>query len=133
MQNTFKNYEPAGPLSYLLMDNDGNMQLGLYKKIGLNKLVLILKFKTEYFVINPPEELMNDFFRNQKAVIDMAYHPDNIYITDIENNSLKHEKAWEIYNYILSQMSGTLGQQLFFTAYPNYYYLYREMVGVFNN
>jgi hypothetical protein len=133
MQNTFKNYEPAGPLSYLLMDNDGNMQLGLYKKIGLNKLVLILKFKTEYFVINPPEELMNAFFRNQKAVIDMAYHPDNIYLTDIDNNPLSRDQAWEIYNYILAQLSGTLGQQLFFTTYPNYYYLYREMVEIFNN
>ena len=133
MQNTFKNYEPAGPLSYLLMDNDGNMQLGLYKKIGLNKLVLILKFKTEYFVINPPEDLMNAFFRNQKAVIDMAYHPDNIYLTDIENNPLSRDQAWEIYNYILAQLSSTLGQQLFFTTYPNYYYLYREMVEIFNN
>ena len=43
MQNTFNNYEPAGPLSYLLMDDDGNMQLGLYKKIGLNKWELKMK------------------------------------------------------------------------------------------
>jgi hypothetical protein len=133
MQNTFNNYEPAGPLSYLLMDEDGNMQLGLYKKIGLNKLVLILKFKTEYFVINPPEEMMNAFFRNEKTVIDMAYHPENIYLTDTENNPLSKDQAWEIYNYILSQLSGTLSTQLFFTTYPNYYYLYRERMEIFNN
>jgi hypothetical protein len=133
MQNTFNNYEPAGPLSYLLMDDDGNMQLGLYKKIGLNKLVLILKFKTEYFVINPPEYMMNAFFRNEKTVIDMAYHPENIYLTDTENNPLSKDQAWEIYNYILSQLSGTLSTQLFFTAYPNYYYLYRERMEIFNN
>jgi len=133
MQNTFNNYEPAGPLSYLLMDDDGNMQLGLYKKIGLNKLVLILKFKIEYFVINPPEEMMNAFFRNEKTVIDMAYHPENIYLTDTENNTLSKDQAWEIYNYILSQLSGTLSTQLFFTAYPNYYYLYRERMEIFNN
>ena len=133
MQNTFNNYEPAGPLSYLLMDDDGNMQLGLYKKIGRNKLVLILKFKTEYFVINPPEEMMNAFFRNEKTVIDMAYHPENIYLTDTENNTLSKDQAWEIYNYILSQLSGTLSTQLFFTAYPNYYYLYRERMEIFNN
>ena len=47
MQNTFKKFEPAGLLSYLLIDNDGNMQLGLYKKIFLNKLVL--KFNTLKF------------------------------------------------------------------------------------
>ena len=133
MQNTFNNYEPAGPLSYLLMDDDGNMQLGLYKKIGRNKLVLILKFKTEYFVINPPEEMMNAFFRNEKTVIDMAYHPENIYLKDKENNPLSKDQAWEIYNYILSQLSGTLSTQLFFTAYPNYYYLYRERMEIFNN
>jgi hypothetical protein len=133
MLNTFKNYEPAGPLGYLLMDKEGEMQLGLYKKIGRNKLVLILKFKTEYFVINPPEEMMNAFFRNEKTVIDMAYHPENIYLTDTENNLLSKNQARQIYNYILSQLSGTLSTQLFFRTYPNYYYLYMERVEIFNN
>jgi hypothetical protein len=42
MKITFKNYEPVGPLGYLLMDNDGNMQLGLYKKIGLRYRISVL-------------------------------------------------------------------------------------------
>ena len=133
MLNTFKNYESAGPLSYLLMDDDGNMQLGLYKKIGLNKLVLILKFKTEFFVISPTEEQLNAYFRNEITLIDIVDHSDVFFITDMDNNPISKKQAWEIYNYILSQLSGTLSKQLFFTTYPNYFYLYREMVEIFNN
>jgi hypothetical protein len=133
MKNTFKNYEAAGPLCYLLMDNDGNMQLGLYKKAFFKSLVLIIKYKTEYFVIDPPEKLMDAFFRDEISLIDLVFYVDGLYITDIENNPLSNEKATLIYNYISSQMSGTLSKQLFFTTYPNYYYFYREMFELFNN
>lgn len=133
MKITFKNYEPVGPLCYLLMDNDGNMQLGLYKKAFFKSLVLILKYQTEYFVIDPPEKMMDAFFRDEKSLIDLAFYEDGLYITDIENNPLSNEKATLIYSYISSQMFGTLSNQLFFTTYPNYYYFYREMFELFNN
>jgi len=133
MKITFKNYEPVGPLGYLLMDNDGNMQLGLYKKIGQLKMVLILKFKSEYFVINTTQEMIDAFFRDEIALIDMAFDGDNIFVTDTDNNEITNEQVSDIYNYIVSQISGTLSRQLFFTTYPNYYYLYRDWLGVYQN
>jgi hypothetical protein len=133
MKITFKNYEPVGPLGYLLMDNDGNMQLGLYKKIGHLKMVLILKFKSEYFVINTTQEMIDAFFRDEIALIDMAFDENNVFVTDTENNKITNEQVSDIYNYIVSQISGTLSRQLFFTTYPNYYYLYRDWLGVYQN
>ncbi len=133
MKNTFKNYEAVAPLCNLLIDNDGIMQLGLYKKAFFKSLVLIMKYKTEYFVIDPPEKLMDAFFLDEKSLIDLAFYEDGLYITDIENNPLSNEKATLIYNYISSQMFGTLSNQLFFTTYPNYYFFYREMFELFNN
>jgi hypothetical protein len=133
MKNSFKNYEAVGPLGYLLMDNDGNMQLGLYKKIGHLKMVLILKYKSDYFVINTTQEKIDAFFRDEILLIDMAFDGDKNFITDTDNNEITNEQVSEIYNYIVSQISGNLSKQLFFTTYPNYYYLYRDWLGVYQN
>ena len=133
MKNIFKNYESVGPLSNLLIDNDGNMQLGLFKKILFNKLVLILKFQNEYFVLNPSQEQLDAFFRNEITLIDIVYPPDNILITSIDNRQIANDMAFSIYNYIASKFSGTLSQQLFFTTKPYYYSLYRDAVGMFSN
>ena len=96
-------------------------------------MVLILKFKSEYFVINTSQEMIDAFFRDEIALIDMAFDGDNIFVTDTDNNEITNEQVSDIYNYIVSQISGTLSRQLFFTTYPNYYYLYRDWLGVYQN
>jgi hypothetical protein len=126
MLNTFKNYEPAGPLGYLLMDKEGEMHLGLFRKIDENRLVLILKLKDDYYVLNPSKELLDGLFKNEKMVADMAYDPLHKQVTTLDNVCLSESECWSVYNYILMYMSGRLAEQRFFIVYPNYYYVYSE-------
>jgi len=128
MLNTFKNYEAAGPLGYLLMDKEGEMQLGLFRKMDENRLVLILKLNEAYYVLNPSREMLDGFFKNEKIVADMAYDPQHKQVTNLDNVCLSESECWSVYNYILMYMSGRLAEQRFFIVYPNYYYVYRELV-----
>jgi hypothetical protein len=128
MLNTFKNYEPAGPLGYLLMDKEGEMQLGLFRKMDENRLVLILKLKDAYYVLKPSSELLDGLFKNEKIVADMAYDPLHKKVTTLDNVCLSESECWSVYNYILMYMSGRLAEQRFFIVYPNYYYVYSEWI-----
>ena len=132
MLNTFKNYEAAGPLGYLLMDKEGEMQLGLYIKKDENQLVFILNMRKEFYVLRPSHQTIEAFFRNEKIVAELAYDPKHPNVTNLNNEFLPEKDVRDVYQYLLTYMPGTVFQQPFFIVYPNCYYLYRELVDFYN-
>lgn len=128
---TFNNYEPAGPLAYLITNKEGEMQLGLYIKKDENQLVFILNTRKEFYVLQPSHETIESFFRNEKIVAELAYDPKHQNVTNLNDEFLLENEVREVYQYLLTYMPGTLFQQPFFIVYPNCYYLYREFVDNF--
>lgn len=126
MQNTFKNYEPVGPLSYLLMDMNDNMKLGLYNKIDENRLVFIFKMEQKHYVLNSSQEQIDLLFANKIELNNLIYDNDISVLTDLENQPLPINVISEIKNHFFEQLNGSLEQQKNFKVYPDCFYVYKN-------
>ena len=126
MQNTFKNYEPVGPLSYLFMDMNDNMKLGLYNKIDENRLVFIFKMEQKHYVLNSSQEQIDLLFANKIELNNLIYDNDISVLTDLENQPLPINVISEIKNHFFEQLNGSLEQQKNFKVYPDCFYVYKN-------
>jgi hypothetical protein len=129
MKKEFAYYDPAGPFRYLLMNSNNQERLGVYKNRRNNSLVLILTCYQNSYVIEPAEELLEEFMQNKfsiKRLIQLC-HPKAISgkkIGIVENIKLRF--------YVTKYLTGKLSEQKYLEVYPNFYYVWRQLFWINN-
>jgi len=126
MLHTFKEYEPLGPLGYLLMDIDGNMKLGLFESKIDKKLVHIMPIDEDYFILTPTSSDLDDYIKGEKCIVDII--SDSTYSVlriDGKETFFENDKV-RFLNHIRNYFTEPIYTQKHFIPYPNFYYIFHS-------
>lgn len=125
MKKEFDYFEPAGPLRYLLMNNNNQERLGIYKNRINDKLVLIFTCYDNSYVTELDEELFEKFMQNKFSIKQLIKISPLKKISGENINTIERIK---FRFYLLKYLNGTLSEQKHLQVYPNYYYVWRKLI-----
>lgn len=119
----FLRYASAGPLCYLLMDDDGLPKLGLYKDSITNEPVLITSCSSSESVFYPSFENLMLAMEDKLSITDLLLNSRFSTIDGLEPSLMKRLalKSW-----IPKEFEGVLSKQSKWIVYPNYYYVFHQ-------
>ena len=124
MIKEFAYYNPAGPFRYLLMTSNNQERLGVYKNRRNEKLVLILTCYENSYVIEPTEELLEEFMQNKFSIKQLIKKcPPK----GISGKKISIVKTIKLSFYVRKYLTGTLSEQKHLEVYPNFYYVWRQL------
>ena len=119
----FLRYASAGPLCYLLMDEEGMPKLGLYKDSFTNELVLIATCACSESVFYPGFDNLLLAMDDKLSIEDLLLK-SRFATVDASEPTLMRKLA--IKSWIPKAFSGLLSKQSSGTTYPNYYYVFHQ-------
>jgi hypothetical protein len=121
----FLRYASAGPLCYLLMDEEGMPKLGLYKDAFTNELVLIVSNFSCESVFYPGFDNLILALEDKLSLDDLLLKSRFATIDGAEPTLMRKLalKSW-----IPKAFSGLLSNQTSGTTYPNYYYVFHQYI-----
>lgn len=128
MIDVFTLYKPIGPLSYLLMLEDGQRLLGIYNTSQDNRLVLIFRIQDREYVLNPEPEQLDALMENKVTVPELMFTRGQLNLTTIEGLKPSLFMAAKARWYLEQYLSLPLEEIRNAVVYPNYYYLYKEFI-----
>ena len=124
MKKEFAYYDPAGPFRYLLMNSNNQERLGVYKNRRNEKLVLILTCYENSYVIEPAEELLEEFMQNKFSIKQLLQKcPPKA----ISGKKIGITEKIKLRFYVRKYLTGTLSEQKHLEVYPNFYYVWRQL------
>lgn len=118
-------FQPVGPLKYLLFDHRGSAVLGLYIYKQTGNLVMIGKMAGKKIVYWPSENALNRCLED-KMTLTSLLNKSKITLTDLTPLTALDLLIVRIYNRLI--FHSPISRQKYHIAYPNYYYLYREFL-----
>jgi hypothetical protein len=117
---------PAGPLVYLVMDRKGGSKLGLYERRETGNLAPAPPYLGREVIFWPGLSELDQCMKEEITLFGLL---NNCPRTRTDHSSLSTTAdylirflCWLLFNKRFSKLK-------FHLAYPNYYYVYREMVG----
>lgn len=119
----FLRYASAGPLCYLLMDDDGLPKLGLYKDSFTNELVLIASSSSSESVFYPGFDNLMLAMEDKLSLEDLLLKSR---FATIDGSEPVLMRKLAIKSWIPKEFSGMMGKQSKWTTYPNYYYVFHQ-------
>ena len=121
----FMRYVSAGPLCYLLMDDEGMPKLGIYKDSFTSELVLIAKGSSCETVFYPG-------FDNLLLAIDDKLSLPELLLKSrcatVEGQEPTLMRKLAMKSWIPKEFSGYIGKQSKFTQYPNYCSIFHQYI-----
>jgi hypothetical protein len=119
----FLRYASAGPLCYLLMDEEGLPKLGLYKDSFTNELVLIATCSCSESVFYPGVDNLLLAMEDKLSLEDLLLKSR---FATIDGSEPVLMRKLAIKSWIPKAFSGMMGRQSKCTTYPNYYYVFHQ-------
>lgn len=120
----YLNYVSAGPLSFLLMDEEQGQKMGLYKDIQTGELVLIGLNGWSDIVFYVNQGMLIASMQNQIGLDELLLQHSKI--TDLNKKVPGILKLQAIKCWVKREFSGKLEQQQKSVLYPNYFYIFKE-------
>ena len=121
----FLRYVSAGPLCYLLMDEEGMPKLGIYKDSKTSELVLIANGTSSETVFYPGLDNLL-LAMEDKLTLPELLLKSRCVTTEGQEPTLMRKLAMK--SWIPKEFSGYMGKQSKFTLYPNYFYVFHQYI-----